>query len=106
MTDLQKFPNAQSAAWSSGNPTIAPSGATFLSGVRWKGWQSCLAMAVLKDQHLRILCFNGTGTSVTTQTEKLTDLGRLRVAVLNRTNNNLYIATDANPGKILRVVPS
>jgi len=28
------------------------------------------------------------------------------VAVLNRTNNNLYIATDANPGKILRVVPS
>jgi len=106
MTDLQKFPIAQSAAWSSGNPTIAPSGATFLSGVRWKGWQSCLAMAVLKDQHLRILCFNGTGTSVTTQTEKLTDLGRLRVAVLNRTNNNLYIATDANPGKILRVVPS
>ena len=28
------------------------------------------------------------------------------VAVLNPTNNNLYLATDASPGSILRVIPS
>ena len=83
-------------------PTIAPSGGTFLSGVRWGTWQRCLAMAVLKDQHLRILCFNGDGTAVTSQTRVITNQGRLRVAVLNR-NGDLYIATDANPGRILRV---
>lgn len=106
MTDLVKYPNAKTAAWSSGDPTIAPSGGTFLTGPRWKGWQSCLAMAVLKDQHLRIMCFNGTGTQVTSQTQVVTGFGRLRVAVLNKSNNNLYIATDANPGKILRVIPN
>lgn len=59
-------------------------------------------MAVLKDQHLRIMCFNPDGTAVTTQTRVITNQGRLRVAVLN-SNGSLYIATDANPGRILRV---
>ena len=36
---------------------------------------------------------------------RITDRGRLRVAVLNPTNNNLYLATDADPGSILRVIP-
>ena len=102
MTDLTRYPSAVRAAWSSGNPTIAPSGGTVLSGARWGSWQRCLAMAVLKDQHLRILCFNGDGTAVTTQTRVITNQGRLRVAVLNK-NGDLFIATDANPGKILRV---
>ncbi len=104
MTDLVRYPAAVSAAWSSGSPTIAPSGGTFLSGPRWKAWERCLAMAVLKRQQLRIQCFNTAGTVVTTQTTLITDRGRLRSAVLNPTNNNLYIATDQNPGVILRVV--
>jgi len=61
-------------------------------------------MAVLKDQHLRILCLNGAGTTVVSQTVKVTDQGRLRVAVINPSNKKLYLTTDANPGKILRVV--
>lgn len=105
MTDFGRYPGAIGAAWSSGNPTIAPSGGTFLSGTRWKGWQNCLAMAVLKDQQVRILCFNGDGTAVSSQTVVVTNQGRLRVAVLNKINNDLYIATDAAPGKILRVTP-
>jgi hypothetical protein len=33
MTDLQKFPNAMIPAWLSGDTgTVAPSGATFLTG--------------------------------------------------------------------------
>jgi glucose/arabinose dehydrogenase len=104
MTDLVRYPGAVTAAWSSGSPTIAPSGGTFLSGPRWKAWERCLAVAVLKGQQLRIQCFNTAGTLVTTQTTLITDRGRLRSAVLNPTNNNLYIATDQNPGVILRVV--
>jgi glucose/arabinose dehydrogenase len=91
--------------WSSGDPTIAPSGGTFLHGDRWKGWDRALAMAVLKDHHLRVLKLSTTGNGVITHWVRITDRGRLRVAVLNHTNNNLYIATDADPGRILRVIP-
>jgi glucose/arabinose dehydrogenase len=106
MTDTVRHPGARTAVWSSGNPTIAPSGGTFLSGPRWEGWDRSLAMAVLKDHHLRVLKLSTTGTSVTDQWVRVTDRGRLRVAVLNPTNNNLYLAVDADPGSILRVVPS
>jgi glucose/arabinose dehydrogenase len=106
MTDTVRHPAARTAVWSSGDPTIAPSGGTFLSGPRWKGWDRSLAMAVLKDQHLRVLKLSTTGASVIGQWVRVTDRGRLRVAVLNPTNNNLYLATDADPGRILRVIPS
>lgn len=106
MTDTTRHPGARTAVWSSGNPTIAPSGGTFLSGPRWKGWDRSLAMAVLKDHQLRVLRFTTSGNAVDTQWVRITDRGRLRVAVLNHTNNNLYIATDADPGSILRVIPS
>jgi aldose sugar dehydrogenase len=105
MTDTSRHPGARTAVWSSGNPTIAPSGGTFLSGARWKGWDRALAMAVLKDHHLRVLRLTPGGSAVATQWVRITDRGRLRVAVLNPTNNNLYLATDADPGSILRVIP-
>ena len=105
MTDTTRHPGARRAVWSSGFPTIAPSGGTFLAGLRWKAWDRCLGMAVLKDRHLRVLCFDFTGMAVTKQEVRLTGQGRLRVAVLNHTNNNLYVATDADPGRILRVIP-
>ena len=48
MTDTTRHPGARSAVWSSGDPTIAPSGGDFTAGPRWKGWDRALAMAVLK----------------------------------------------------------
>ena len=53
MTDLTKFSDAQVAKWSSGAPTIAPSGATFISGSKWGAWNGALAVAVLKAQQLQ-----------------------------------------------------
>jgi glucose/arabinose dehydrogenase len=105
MTDLTKFPNAQRAVWSSGSPTIAPSGGTFITGSQWSGWNGALAMAVLKGQQLRVLALNGDGTGVVQQWTRITDRGRLRVAV-EGPNGALYIATDENPGAILRVDPA
>ena len=104
MTDLAKFPDARQAVWSSGSTTIAPSGGTILSGSRWAGWDKALAMAVLKGSQLRVLGFTPEGTAVEKEWTTITDRGRLRVAVQG-TDGNLYIATDADPGAILRVVP-
>ena len=50
------------AVWSSGTPPSRPSGGDFLRGAEWKGWDGALAMAVLKDQQLRVLRFDTNGT--------------------------------------------
>jgi glucose/arabinose dehydrogenase len=104
MTDTQRHPGARAAVWSSGSPTIAPSGGTFLSGSQWVGWDRALAMAVLKGQQLRVVGFHATTGAVEQQWVELTGLGRLRVAVQGP-DGNLYLATDADPGRILRVTP-
>jgi len=106
MTDTARHPGARTAVWSSGDPTIAPSGGAFISGSRWEEWDGALAMAVLKDHHLRVLKLDGAGAKVTTQWTSITDQGRLRVAVMYPANGSLYIATDEDPGRILRVRPS
>jgi glucose/arabinose dehydrogenase len=102
MTDLTKFPTARRAVWSSGLPTIAPSGGTFLSGSQWGTWNGRLAMAVLKGTQLRVLALDGAGDAVTYQWTSVTNRGRLRVAVQGP-NGSLYIATDASPGTIFRL---
>jgi glucose/arabinose dehydrogenase len=103
MTDLGKFPNAIPAFWSSGCPTIAPSGATFINGpATWNGWNGQLAMAVLKGNQLKVLGRYDNGSTV--DFTDITDQGRLRSAVMGP-DGNLYLCTDANPGKILKVKP-
>jgi glucose/arabinose dehydrogenase len=107
MTDLTKFPNAKPAIWSSGCPTIAPSGAAFVWGSSaWKGWNNSLAMAVLKNTELRVVGIYGEANSVDPELEwvDVEDQGRLRVAVMGP-DDSLYIATDADPGRILKVTP-
>lgn len=104
MTDKVKFPAAIDAVWSSGCPTIAPSGATFLRGTQWVGWNDALAIAVLKGAQLKVIRFQGA-TEQRTEWTRITDQGRLRVAVQGP-DGNLYLAQDKNPGAILKVVPS
>jgi glucose/arabinose dehydrogenase len=104
MTDRTKFPSARVAIWSSGSSTIAPSGATFLAGTQWAGWDKALAMAVLKGRQLRILGLNAAG-ALEQQWTTVTNRGRLRVAVQGP-NGSLYVAVDASPGSILRITPS
>lgn len=105
MTDKVKFPTAVDAVWSSGNPTIAPSGGGFVSGPQWGAYNDSLALAVLKGTQLRVLSFAANGSVVTDWGPRVTDRGRLRSAVQGP-DGNLYVAQDANPGAILKVVPS
>jgi glucose/arabinose dehydrogenase len=104
MTDTVRHPGAIPALWRSGCPTIAPSGATFLDGPQWQLWGNGLAMAVLKGQQLRVMKLDNPDASASQEWTRLTDQGRLRVAVQGP-DGNLYVATDASPGRILRVVP-
>lgn len=105
MTDKKKFPDAKDAIWSSGNSTIAPSGATMLLGKQWGSWEGSLAMAVLKGRQLKVLHLDVTG-NVASEETVITDQGRLRSAVQGP-DGNLYITTDNGKGsdKILKVTP-
>ena len=105
MTDREAFPDARPAVWSSGDPTIAPSGATFLSGPAWGSWDGSLAVAVLKDRELRVLALDAGRSAVAQQWTGVEDQGRLRTAVQGP-DGSLYVATDADQGRILRITPA
>jgi len=103
MTDLAKFPGAVSAVWASGCPTIAPSGATFLTGAQWGDWDGALAVAVLKSSQLRVMRLSAAGDTVASQVVTLTDRGRLR-SVVQGPDGALYVTTsNGSNDSILRV---
>ena len=105
MTDHATVANAIDPAWKSGCPTIAPSGGEFLRGDQWGSWKNNLAVAVLKDQRLQVFAMGANGGAPVAQWKAITDRGRLRIAVQGP-DGDLYVATDADPGSILRVHPS
>ena len=106
MTDKVKYPDAVEAIWSSGTPTQAPSGATFLAGTQWKAWNGALAMAVQKDKHLKIITINGSNKVTTTENVLVNQFGRLRTAVQGP-DGNLYLTTDnGKADQIIRVTPN
>lgn len=108
MTDTTRYPSAITATWSSGDPTIATSGGTFLDGPQWKGWNGRAVVGVQKGRHLMILEFNQAGTQTLSVEQAFTaDNYRLR-SVEQGPDGNLYITTDNSGGtdQIWRVVPS
>jgi glucose/arabinose dehydrogenase len=109
MTDFNKFPSARGAAWTSGFPTVAPSGATFLQGTQWGSWNGMLAVCQLKASSLRIFSVNAnanTATLVATPPELNNTYGRLRACDL-APDGSLFITTDNGTNDvILRVQPS
>ena len=108
MTDLRKYPHAERAKWSSGDPTVAPSGGTFLVGSAWGTLEGDLAVGVLKGTEV-LLMHIGAGDKITSVTKvpALQDrFGRLRAPVMGP-DGALYVTTSNAKGKdrILRVVP-
>jgi aldose sugar dehydrogenase len=107
MTDFGKFPNAIGAAWSSGCPTIATSGADWLVGSQWGTWNGTLAVATLAGTSLRVMRFAGNGAfqGVDIPPELDGDYGRLRTAQLGP-DGALYLTTsNGSNDRILRVTP-
>ena len=105
MTDLVKFPDAIEAAWSTGSPTLAYGGATFIEGSQWGNWDGVLAVATLKASHLHVYDVDSEG-NLTDRGEFVGDESRLRSA-RQGPDGLLYITTDRHPegDRVLRVTP-
>ena len=105
MTDLDKFPDAVEAIWSSGSSTLALSGATFIEGDAWSDWDGALAVATLKAMHLHIYFVTSDG-QVTNDFRVIEDEGRLR-SPRQGPDGLLYITNDASNGggEVLQVTP-
>lgn len=104
MTDLQKFPDAIPALWNSGKRTQAPSGIAIIHGAQWEAWNGAIAMAMLKDRHLKILQLDPK-LKVIKEEKVLLSHGRLRTAVFGP-DGKLYVTTDnAANDQIIRITP-
>lgn len=107
MTDSKRFPDAVAAIWSSGGPTEAISGATFLTGSKWGALDGALVVAALKGKKVIALKLDKAG-AVAGQTvpTALDDThGRLR-SVRQGPDGMLYLTTDnGTDDEVLRVNP-
>jgi aldose sugar dehydrogenase len=97
------------AVWSSGDSTIAVSGATFLDGDEWGAYDGLLVIGVLKGQGVLALRLDDAGALQ--EQFRLPELegayGRIRSA-LQGVDGALYVTTDngGNQDKVLKVTPA
>jgi aldose sugar dehydrogenase len=108
MTDFN-LPGAQiGAKWSSGDPTLATSGGTFVSGAKWGDYRGMLAVAALKASRVVFMKFDGDGNLVSTRTpSELQSYGRLRSVTVASNYDLLITTSNGDSGDyVLRVSPN
>lgn len=89
--------------WASGSPTLATSGATFLSGSAWGDWQGQLMVSTLKEEDLRRFSIGADGIATLEETLLDRRFGRLRAVVIGP-DGALYVSTsNGADDRILRV---
>jgi aldose sugar dehydrogenase len=104
MTD-QSLPGKQTEAiWSSGNPPIATSGAAWVVGRAWGGYDGALAVAALGGERMLFLRFDDTLTLQGSSTPKaLRRHGRLRSVTRLPDGDLLVTTSNGSNDKVLRV---
>jgi aldose sugar dehydrogenase len=107
MTD-HGLPGKQvSAAWSSGDPTLATSGGSFVYGAHLGAYNGTLAVAALKAERVLFLTLSKSGRLVRVKVPaELRKYGRIRT-VVDGPGSSFYVTTDNGGGTdaILRVSP-
>lgn len=104
MTD-QSLPGQQTEAiWSSGDPTIATSGAAWTSGSGWGAYADSLAVAALGGERLLFIRFDGELAQLDV-TEALQGYGRLRSVTAHPSGDLLITTSNVSNDRILRVSP-
>jgi len=107
MTDLERFPDAVPAVWSSGDPVEAISGADFLSGAHWGDLDGALAVGALRGEKLLIMTLGPDGAVADVSIPAPLDgtFGRLRAVRLGP-DGALYVSTsNGTNDEVLRVTP-
>jgi len=106
MTDQSLPGEQQDAAWSSGTPTIATSGAAWVRGPQWGALEGTLAVAALKGSEVLFLSFDaGGGLVQVTRPPGLQRLGRLR-SITSARDGDLLVTTDnGTRDRVVRVSP-
>ena len=90
-------------AWASGSPTLATSGAAFLSGAGWGDWEGQLVVSTLKEEDLRRFAVGTDGTATLEETLLDGRFGRLRAVVIGP-DGALYVsASNGTDDRILRL---
>lgn len=104
MTDLDAFPDAVEAVWSSGDPTHATSGAVFLEGPQWGAWDGALAVAELKGSGVSILTVDGQEVTDVVRVPELDGThGRLRSLTLDGDGALWVTTSNGDSDVVLRV---
>lgn len=108
MTDPE-IPGAVAAVWSSGTPTLATSGATFLEGAEWGDYEGVLVIGLLKAQGVLALRLDDAGEVLEEFVVPELDgtHGRIR-SLRPGTDGALYVTTDNgdDQDRLLRVTPA
>ncbi len=86
------------------DPSIAPSGALFYTGDRYRGWQGSIFTGGLVSQALFRMSVEGE--RVTGQERLLADLGERIRDVRQGPDGLIYLLTDSQSGRILRLRPA
>lgn len=107
MTDPD-IPGAVPAVWSSGEPTLATSGATFLDGPQWAWYDGVLFIGLLKAQGVLALTLDDAGAVV--EQFRVPELdgtyGRIR-SLRQGVDGALYVTTDnGEDDAVLRITPA
>lgn len=108
MTDTAEFPDAATAVWSSGAPTLAPAGIAFLDDPAWGEWNGALAVAMLKTQQVVLMKLSDDGRSAT-QTSTILHDEHGRIRSLTAEPGGTLLATTSNgdgSDEVLRISPA
>jgi aldose sugar dehydrogenase len=106
MTDQSLPGEQQDAAWSSGTPTIATSGAAWVRGSQWGALEGTLAVAALKGSEVLFLRFDAAGAlTAVTRPPRLQRLGRLRTITSARDGDLLVTTDNGARDRVVRVSP-
>jgi aldose sugar dehydrogenase len=107
MTDLDRYPDAVTAAWSSGSPVEAICGTAFVSGPQWGDLDGTLAVAALRGTKLMLMTLGDDGavTGVGVPPPLDDTVGRLR-AVRQGPDGALFVSTsNGDDDRVLRIDP-
>jgi len=85
------------------DPSIAPSGMAFVTSDLYPNWQGDLLVGALRGQHLAKLDLDGD--SIVSEEKLLTDLGARIRDVRQAPDGYLYVLTDSDNGRLIRLVP-